>query len=351
MTPDAFGLMLGGSDVEFGGTLVNAATVTTANDKVRVTSAGAAAGQLRVYCRENSQVPGMAEGILFKSTGSFANPARALTDSGVVLMNAPLGGAVTATVDDNIIFTDDHGVLTVLMRRGQTIPGIEGAVFNTMNTTSVFINNNGMMAFQGLLQNADGTALAANSAFIGARAADGTVSVIARQGDAVPGLAGFTYGSINGATSICVSDSGVVVFSATCLPSPMTAIMAWDAANGLRILAKTGDTNFTGTAANQLTLIGSTGSNGNGGGTGLASNGWLTLRAGDSVGSIYAVARIKLDATAPCTSDLSGDGSVGAEDLALLLNGWGTNSPDLTGDGVVGAEDLSILLNAWGACP
>ena len=36
----------------------------------------------------------------------------------------------------------------------------------------------------------------------------------------------------------------------------------------------------------------------------------------------------------------------------LLLAGWGEPGPtDLDGDGTTGAADLAILLNAWGACP
>lgn len=47
--------------------------------------------------------------------------------------------------------------------------------------------------------------------------------------------------------------------------------------------------------------------------------------------------------------DLNDDGSVGAQDLAILLDAWGTfgGPPDLDGDGVVGATDIARLLAAW----
>jgi hypothetical protein len=53
-----------------------------------------------------------------------------------------------------------------------------------------------------------------------------------------------------------------------------------------------------------------------------------------------------------CPADIDGDGTVGASDLAALLNAWGTANAvaDLDGDGIVGAPDLSAMLNAWGAC-
>jgi hypothetical protein len=49
--------------------------------------------------------------------------------------------------------------------------------------------------------------------------------------------------------------------------------------------------------------------------------------------------------------DLNGDGSVGPEDLAILLGAWGpalgSVAADLDGDGVVGPADLATLLGAW----
>jgi hypothetical protein len=83
----------------------------------------------------------------------------------------------------------------------------------------------------------------------------------------------------------------------------------------------------------------------------LSSNGWLTLRAGDSTNGLYAIARIKLGATTnPCPADVNGSGAVDASDLAALLAGWGGASPDLNGDGIVNAADLATILAAWGPC-
>lgn len=48
-------------------------------------------------------------------------------------------------------------------------------------------------------------------------------------------------------------------------------------------------------------------------------------------------------------ADLDGDGSVDAEDLAILLGAWGQSGgiADINEDGTVDAADLSILLGAW----
>lgn len=58
--------------------------------------------------------------------------------------------------------------------------------------------------------------------------------------------------------------------------------------------------------------------------------------------------------TSRCPADLSGDNSVNASDLGLLLTSWGlapAHPADLNGDGVVNASDLATLLTNWGACP
>ncbi len=48
-------------------------------------------------------------------------------------------------------------------------------------------------------------------------------------------------------------------------------------------------------------------------------------------------------------SDLNGDGIVNAQDLAVLLAAWGSNSSsaDVNDDGIVDGKDLAILLGSW----
>ena len=56
-----------------------------------------------------------------------------------------------------------------------------------------------------------------------------------------------------------------------------------------------------------------------------------------------------------CEGDISGNGSINAADLGILLSLWGTSpedgQADLNHDGLVNAADLSALLAAWGPCP
>ena len=53
-----------------------------------------------------------------------------------------------------------------------------------------------------------------------------------------------------------------------------------------------------------------------------------------------------------CPADLDGDGGVGASDLSVMLNAWGTANAaaDLNDDGTVGGADLALLLGSWGGC-
>ncbi len=60
-----------------------------------------------------------------------------------------------------------------------------------------------------------------------------------------------------------------------------------------------------------------------------------------------------VECTLGCDTDLDGDGTVGASDLAQLLGAWGPCSgcpADLNSDDVVNAADLAMLLGTWGPC-
>jgi hypothetical protein len=48
-------------------------------------------------------------------------------------------------------------------------------------------------------------------------------------------------------------------------------------------------------------------------------------------------------------ADINGDGAVNAQDLALLLNAWGTANAaaDVDHDGIVNAIDLAAVLGSW----
>ena len=359
--PDTFGLQCNGNGVVLSGKLAAASGITTSNDTVYLTNAWG--NGLEIFARKGSAIPGyptlLFQNLTTPTSLSLTFAQHPLMNDGSIVFRTNLGGSgATASINDVATFSAKNGVFTMLLRKGDSVPGISGVVFSSTGSGSV-MNNSGMYAYEGILMNADGTSITdplIGSSFLGVRKANGTVVVLARALDAIPGIPGATYASISGSSSVCISDSGVVVFanSFNLGTANNTAIFAWDEVTGLRVIAKSGDTNFTGTACNQLTLFGGTGVTGNGINSALNAAGQLVIRAGDSVASINTIAKIDLGA-APCPADLTGDRVVNGADLAALLGAWGpcigSCPADLTGDGVVNGADLAALLGAWGNCP
>ena len=361
LQPDTFGLQCNGNGVVLSGKLAAASGITTSNDTVYLTNAWG--NGLEIFARKGSPIPGYPtlnfQNLVTATTAPITLAQHPLMNDGSIVFRSSLGGSgATVGINVSATFSAKNGVFTMLLRKGDSVPGISGLVFSSTGSGSV-MNNNGMYAYEGILMNADGTSITdptIGSSFLGVRKANGTVVVLARALDAIPGIPGATYAGISGSSSVCISDSGVVVFanSFNLGTANNTAIFAWDEVTGLRVIAKSGDTNFTGTACNQLTLFGGTGVTGNGINSALNAAGQLVIRAGDSVNSINTIAKIDLGST-PCPADLTGDGVVNGADLAALLGAWGPCSgscpADLTGDGVVNGADLAALLGAWGNCP
>jgi len=366
--PDSFGLQVNGNGVVLSGKLAAASGITTSNDTVYMTNAWG--GSLQIFARKGGVIPGYPDltftNLAFPTTAPVTFAARPLMNDGTIVFRSNLGGAgATAGVNDIATFAIKNGTCTMWMRKGDSVPGVSDAVFSSTGSSSQ-MNNNGMYAFEGVLCNADGTSIAndpvtglpvVGASFVGVRKANGTVQVIARQFDAVPGIAGATFSALSGSSSLNISDAGIVVFSnnyVTAGSNNNPAVFAWDATLGLRVIAKPGDTNFTGTPANQFTQLGGTAVTGSGVGSALNAKGQLVIRAGDTVSQIYTIAKIDLGPAA-CPADLTGNRVVDGADLAALLGAWGACSgscpADLTGNGVVDGADLAALLGAWGNCP
>ncbi len=359
LQPDSYSIWVNGSNAAIYGTLFGG-TVTTSDNAVELTNAWG--NGLEVWGRKGGPIagfPGLTfTNMAYPTSSPFSMVQHALMADGTIVFRTELGGAGATTLNNSATMTVKNGVFTMLMRKGDSVPGVSGLVFQSVGSSSV-MNNNGAYAYEGILMNADGTSVtdpAVSASFMGLRNADGTILVLAKQFDAVPGVAGATFGPISGSSSVCISDSGVVVFANNFIvggiPYSGVAILAWDAVNGLRTIAKTGDTNFTGTACNTLTMIGGTGVSGASTNTGINASGQLVLKAGDSVNSIYTIARINLAPVVACTADINGDHQVDGSDLAVVLSQWGTaGSGDINHDGNVDGQDLATLLGAWGTCP
>jgi hypothetical protein len=76
----------------------------------------------------------------------------------------------------------------------------------------------------------------------------------------------------------------------------------------------------------------------------------LTFRGRDASGlAAERTVSITITPRVYNNANISGDGTVDAEDLVMLLADWGhTGLGDLDLDGVVGPLDLGMLLQQWG---
>lgn len=82
-------------------------------------------------------------------------------------------------------------------------------------------------------------------------------------------------------------------------------------------------------------------------------NSWDNICAGEAEGVCQDQCPCQAGPTCGspgCPTDLNGDGTTNAADLAILLGAWGPNSScaDLNFNGLVNAADLAILLGGWG---
>ena len=374
ITPSGFGGQVCGANFVLSGDLANgpAGSITTSNNSVLMTNSGAAAGSVRIIGRKGSELNGLpglfAVNQPFPTTNPFSLIGRPVTSDGAIHAQVrvsgsyPDGTVAVGNVNDTAIMRELNGSWSILIRGGDPVPGFEGTglVFKTANTGNTLPNSNGYMLIAGAVMNPDGTS-PTNSGFMAIRRPDGSITVLQKQGDPIPGIPGATANNMISSASSCLNEQNIAVWNCAWTNSKGgsfgSAIMAWDEAQGLRMIAKSGDTNFTGTPVNQITLVGGTGINGDGGNSGLNSTGTLVLRAGDTANALYAIATIQLGPTEPdCPADLNDDGVVDGNDLGLLLAAWGPcqgSGPcpaDLNGDGNVDGNDLGLLLAAWGAC-
>jgi len=88
-----------------------------------------------------------------------------------------------------------------------------------------------------------------------------------------------------------------------------------------------------------------------------ASGPWLNVPAGlNRVVAIAAGQSHTVAMRAPCSGDVTANGTTDGVDLAAVLAAWGTTGQgqfdcDINNDGTVNGADLAMVLGDWGACP
>jgi hypothetical protein len=148
-----------------------------------------------LVAREGSPAPGLA-GVTYGALSSIP----ALNSAEQVAYLSALGGTGVTASNDTSIWRDG----TLLVREGNTTPELSGVSFGAFTSTPQ-INATGQVAFASLLTGTGVTA-ASNTAIW----RDATL--VARAGNAAPGLPGIVYGNL-ATNTLCITDSGQVAYS------------------------------------------------------------------------------------------------------------------------------------------
>ncbi len=214
--------------------------VTAADDKVLLVYN---AGVHNLLMREGGVAPDATgapmAGVLFGAP----TISQGFGPTGQAAFHCTLTGAVTTATDD-ALFATSAGVLMLIARAGDTIPGTGGCVINVINTTSNFSESHG--AVFGVTMTGPGVTTLNDSALLIAKPG-AALTLLAREGDPCPGIAGAAYGSNLGAQNFGssslhrINDRGQVLFGLRVnnAPSPAAdygqAFVSWTAEQGARL--------------------------------------------------------------------------------------------------------------------
>lgn len=324
-------------------TTQGAPAATAATDRLLMVYTPGSGNQVLV--RESDPAPGTGGGT-FNSISLTDNwgatlAANAWLRNDTVIFGTELrGGNTVAGISDTAIYRGGVGSLTMVARRGDTAPGTGGATWNGFNNR--LHNVRGQVAFQGFL-NIVAPVTSANDTGIWT-GLPGSLQLIAREGQVMPGTGGGTAGSMNGA-AVYFNDAGQVLFNTTLSggTSPGTSLWLWDQAAGLRAIILVGDTVtlpagvkvVSGYSALEV-------SNTDGAGQAFSHNGTIAARV-DFTGGARAIMILKLPNTIS-TAFCSGDGTDAACPCSNVgLAGRGCENTSSTGGASLSTSGLASV--------
>lgn len=333
-------------------------SVTTANDAAVLVSRN---GTASTAVREGDAVWGI-PGATF--TGTATINARGVAADGRFVFTSAIAGGGATTADDLVLcLYDPNGGSRVLLREGDASAIWNGGTLSNINGTGLSFTATNHLIFNAGIS----TGGTASNVAVDFDLATNTMTPIFRGGTQAAGLpSGVLYGTnFAGSSGPQINANGEMVVRMP-LEGAVTggvddsALYAWSASTGVRMLLRTGEVGPSGFTTKTFSPIGNAGQNGSGGSTGLSDTGWFVMNLSDAnpdtpTGTDYMVLRARVFGGSPaCAADLDGDGLVEGSDLGIMLGSWGTCSgcaADLDGDGLVEGSDLGIMLGSWGACP
>jgi hypothetical protein len=325
-----------------------------------------AAGSLAIIARKGDVAPGYPGRTMLGFTGYACAGDN-------VLWRAMLSGFGPG---GNVLYRGPQSSAVKLLAKEDPAPGVPGALFNDVSANQFVrprLNTAGQAAIPGTLVIATGVTSGSNEAlwFAQSPPLGGQVSLIAREGDPVPGEADTVYGGPNGLlTGLAINGAGTVAFRASVLGPVITGgsdevIARWSAAEGTRVVARWGQTitledGVPRTISGFETLLNAGSADGRA--MGLREDGALVFKATFTDGT----ARILLATPGPIAcgaSDIAGpgqsegpDGQLTADDIIVFIGRFFASDAraDIAGagqsegaDGQFSADDLIVFINRF----
>jgi hypothetical protein len=385
------------------GTVAGPGVTSTNNDGIWSDRSGA----LALIVREADPAPGTSSGVVFGGgvfgTGGYTFPGIATNQSSQLAVQANLLGSGVTAFNDQGVWAEANGELTLIAREGDQPPGTEpGVYFGSANgiaeIDSLSINSAGRVIFtsrlsppfhHGMFSTRHGELElvvrtgypapapqggmvfssfyspslndAGKIAFLGSAGsihgiwsdrAGGPLEPLVQSGQQVPGQTqGVTF-SNSGVSTFqprAFNAAGQVLFYAG-FDDPKSgngsALMLDDPETGLHLLAVM-DAEFDvfGDGSDMRTILRIVPG-------GLSQDGQVAFRldfTDDSSGHFAA----SIEPSQPCPADVNSSGSVNVDDLLAVIGAWGQigGSSDITGDNIVNVDDLLAVISAWGPCP
>lgn len=333
---------------------------TTADD--RVLFLYEQANGLQVLVREGDPAPGIPGGVTFGTPSGSWNIYTGLcafNASGASAIRAGLvGPGVTPGLDDEALYVVSLAGHTLVLRRGDSAPGIPGATINALSHATIGINDAGVVTFASSLSGA--VTVADNTALWSGQ--PGALQLVAREGDPAPGTGGSLFGDTYGRPT-SMNNAGQVLFRNTLSggDAPGTSLWAWDPVCGLRAVMLTGDIveYIPGSFGAAFGLSNPPTNNGYGRPMSFADDGTLALRVLVNNGSLslVAVVVVHVDGCSPpptsyCTAAPNSAGCVpsifwsgeptlfGADDFVVQADQVLPQRPGLLFWGISGAANL-----------
>ncbi len=164
----------------------------------------AASGGLRTVALSGQEAPGAGEGVVLKDPSTYPS----MNSQGHVAYRSSVAGVGVETTNDSGLWVDMGNNSLLVAREGEIAPGTSGALFGSMS--AININNlEGEAAFSAELSGAGVDE--SSDRGIWRVAADGAESLVVREGDPAPGAgAGVTF---SGAYLAGLSDGGDLAFT------------------------------------------------------------------------------------------------------------------------------------------